>query len=69
MHAGSVRSNVCFESPYHESRYLDVMHGCGLDVDFKIARTNVSRRYSTTALDKNSDEADIGQVWKYARTS
>lgn len=65
MHAGSVRSNVCFESPFLEARYLEVMRGCGLDVDFNITRRSEAQRFSSgqaTPIDKNSDETDIGQV-------
>lgn len=64
MHAGSVRSNVCFESTYIESRYRDVMRGCGLDVDFNIGQGYGAENKMSSSY---SDEADVGQVCLYLR--
>jgi ABC-type multidrug transport system ATPase subunit len=58
LHAGTVRTNVCFESPYRRDRYFQIMSGCCLDEDFCLFEMSLGDEIGSTY---GMDEEDIGQ--------
>lgn len=58
MHAGTVRTNVCFESSYKKERYYYIMKGCCLDEDFCLFEKTIGEEIGSTF---GMDEEDIGQ--------
>lgn len=58
LHAGTVRTNVCFESPYRRERYFMIMKGCCLDEDFCLYEKSLGDEIGSTF---GMDEEDIGQ--------
>lgn len=58
MHAGTVRTNVCFESSYRRERYFYIMKGCCLDEDFCLFEKTLGDEIGSTF---GMDEEDIGQ--------
>jgi ABC-type proline/glycine betaine transport system ATPase subunit len=58
LHAGTVRTNVCFESPYRRERYFQIMSGCCLDEDFCLFEASLGDDIGSTY---GMDEEDIGQ--------
>lgn len=58
MHAGTVRTNVCFESSFKRERYYYIMKGCCLDEDFCLFEKSIGEEIGSTF---GMDEEDIGQ--------
>lgn len=58
LHAGTVRTNVCFESPYRRERYYLIMKGCCLDEDFCLYEKSLGDEIGSSY---GMDEEDIGQ--------
>jgi ATP-binding cassette, subfamily C (CFTR/MRP), member 10 len=58
LHAGTVRTNVCFESSYRRERYWMIMRGCCLDEDFCLFEPALGDDIGSSY---GMDEEDIGQ--------